>query len=425
MTRKTLAKLVAPLLAFSLVAAACGDDDDDGAASGRSDTTQPDGPDAEVVATETGAATLRAGLTDLLTEHVYLAALATGAALRGDTGGFEAFAAALNGPTDSNSADLSAAIGSAYGDDVGQAFDGLWRSEAHIPALVAYTQAVAADDQAGADQAVEDLLGYAETFGTTLNQVNGSLPADAVTEAVTMHITTLKDVVDAQHAGDQPAVYSSLREAYGHMAGMAEVLAGATAQQFPDQFDGDASSPAASLRAGLTSLLREHVFLAAHATGAALGGRAEQFEAAATALNGPSDSNTADIVAAVGSVYGDEVANAFDGLWRSEDHIPAVVAYTQALAAGDDAAAQAAVDDLLAYAQTFGTTMASVNPNLPADAVTEAIVGHATTLKAVIDAQAAGDVAATARLLREAVHHMSDTAAVLASATALQFPDQF
>ncbi|MGQ0831658.1 MAG: hypothetical protein ACT4OV_08260, partial [Microthrixaceae bacterium] len=352
MRRKTVAKLFTPLLALGLVAGACGSDDTGGAAPDK--TTVPSGDPATSI---TGASTLRAGLTGLLTEHVYLAALATGSALRGDTAGFEAYAAALNGPTESNTADLVDAITSVYGDEVGTAFDGLWRSDGHIPAVVAYTQAVAADDTVAADKAVADLLAYAKTFGTTLSSVNSNLPADAVEEGVTMHITTLKAVIDAQKAGDQPKVYASLREAYGHMGAFAEVLAGATAAKFPDKFDGDASSPAADLRAGMTSLLREHVFLAASATGAALGGRQPQFEAAAGALNGPTGSNTADLVDAITSVYGDEVGTAFDGLWRSDGHVPAVVAYTQAVAAGDTVAADKAVADLLAYAKTFGTTL--------------------------------------------------------------------
>ena len=167
------------------------------------------------------------------------------------------------------------------------------------------------------------------------------------------------------------------------------------------------------------------MFLAASATGGALGGRQPQFDAAAAALNGPTNSNTASLVDAVGSVYGDDVQTAFDGLWRSEGHIPAFVAYTQAIAAGDTAAAEQAVADLTAYATTFGTTLNSVNSNLPASDVEANITEHATTLIAVIDAQKAGDAVETARLLREAVAHMSMTADVLADATVMKFPNTF
>jgi hypothetical protein len=413
-------RLAAPLVVLALVGAACGSDDDANQAtgSGGNQSTEP-------VTAMTGAATLRAGLTGLLTEHVYLAALSTGSALRGDTKGFEAYAAALNGPTNSNTADLTAAITSAYGADVGRAFDGLWRSEGHIPAFVAYTQGVAAGDQAKADKAVADLTAYAKTVGTTLNQVNSNLDARAVEEMVKMHVVDLKAVVDAQKAGDQTTVYSSLRKAYGHMGEMVTVLADATAKKFPEKFPGDVASPASELRAGMTSLLREHVLLASSATGGALGGRQAQFQAAATALNGPTNSNTSDVVGAVRSVYGDEIGTAFDGLWRSENHIPAFVAYTQGVAANDKAKADKALADLLAYAKTFGTTMNSVNPNLSAVDVEEAIKSHGTTLKAVIDAQKASDAPTVATTLREAVHHMSGTADVLAEATVKQFPAKF
>ena len=117
---------------------------------------------------------------------------------------------------------------------------------------------------------------------------------------------------------------------------------------------------------------------------------------------------------------------AFDGLWRSEGHIPQFVAYTQASAADDEAGKAAALEALTAYAAEVGTTLNSVNENLPADAVTEAITMHATTLIAVIDAAAAGgDPAEVARLAREAVHHMSGTADVLAEATVKLMPEKF
>ena len=233
MKRKTATKLLAPLLALGLVAGACGSDD--ATSAGPEDSKAPIGA---VATSLTGASTLRAGLTGLLTEHVYLAALATGSALRGDNAGFEAYAAALNGPTDSNTADLVDAISSAYGDEVGTAFDGLWRSDDHIGAFVAYTQAVAVDDQAGADAAVENLLAYAKTFGTTLNSVNPNLPADAVEEAIVMHATTLIAVIDAQKAGDSTMTAELLRAAVRHMSDTADVLAEATVKNFPAKFEG-------------------------------------------------------------------------------------------------------------------------------------------------------------------------------------------
>ncbi|MEX2553138.1 MAG: hypothetical protein WD627_09095 [Actinomycetota bacterium] len=227
MANKKFARMLAMLLTLALFGAACGSSDGE---------PQEEVTEQAATSSATGAATLRAGLTQLLQEHVYLAALATGAALRGDNAGFTAHAAALNGPANSNSSDLVDAVRSAYGDEVGTAFDGLWRSEGHIPAVVAYTQAVAKGDKAGADRAVADLLAYAETFGTTMNSVNENLPEAAVTDGVKMHITTLKDVIDAQKAGDAAKAASALREAAHHMGEFAATLAEATVKKFPAKF---------------------------------------------------------------------------------------------------------------------------------------------------------------------------------------------
>jgi hypothetical protein len=424
MHRKALIRTAAPLVALALTAAACGSSSDSKSSDSGNKSSSTTMPASTVLASQTGAATLRAKLTSLLTEHVYLASEATGAALRGDMAGFDQWAGALNGQTDSNTADLTAAITSAYGQDVGTAFDGLWRSENHIPQFVAYTQAAAKGDDAGKQAAVDKLTAYAKTFGETLHSVNENLPADAVTQDITMHATTLIAVIDAQKSGDEAAVYATLEPAYAHMAGTAKVLAEATAKKFPEKFDGDAASPAADLRAGLTSLLEAHVWLAGDATGAALAGRQAQYDAAVAALNGQTNSNTSELVDAVGSIYGEDVKTAFDGLWRSENHIPQFVAYTQAAAKGDDAGKQAAVDKLTAYAKTFGETLNSVNANLPADAVADDITMHATTLIAVIDAQKAGS-ADVPKLTRAAVAHMEGTADVLAAATVKKYASKF
>lgn len=415
--KKRWMKLGGVVVAFALIGAACGSEGGGEQAVGSAR--------GEASGEKIEAADLRAGLTGLLTEHVYLAALATGSALRGDTAGFEAYAAALNGESDSNTAELVDAVSAIYGDETGSAFEGLWRSEGHIPAFVAYTQAVAADDSAAADKAVADLLAYAKTFGETMNSVNENLPAAAVEEGVKMHITSLKAVVDAQKAKEPAKTYPALRQAYHHMSDLATTLADATAKKFPDKVEGSATTAAADVQSLLTALLREHVLLASSATGAALRGDTAGFEAAAATLNGPADSNSASFVNAIGRVYGDEVRTAFDGLWRSEAHIPAFVAYTQAVAADDQAAKDKAVQDLTAYAKTFGETLNSVNENLPADVVTEEITMHATTLISVIEAQKAEDRTKEATDLREAVHHMSGTAKALTEATAAKFPEKF
>lgn len=180
-----------------------------------------------------------------------------------------------------------------------------------------------------------------------------------------------------------------------------------------------ASMSRSDLRATLNTLLQEHIFLAANATGAALGGRTPEFQAAAGALDG----NSQDIARAIGSVYGADAGTAFLNLWRR--HIGFVVDYTTGVAKNDKAAQDKAVGALVQYTQDFGAFLAGANPNLPKDAVAGLVKTHVLTLKDVIDAQATKDQVKAYAALRTAGMHMSMIANPLADAIAKQFPDKF
>ena len=180
-----------------------------------------------------------------------------------------------------------------------------------------------------------------------------------------------------------------------------------------------ASTSAAELKATLNTLLQEHVYLASAATGAALGGRQAEFQAAAGALDG----NSQDIAKAIGSVYGQDAGTAFLGLWRR--HIGFVVDYTTGLATKDQAKQTQAVNALIGYTQEFATFLAGANPNLPKDAVAALVKTHILTLKDVIDAQESMDPQKTWMALRMAGMHMSMIANPLADAIVKQFPGRF
>lgn len=176
---------------------------------------------------------------------------------------------------------------------------------------------------------------------------------------------------------------------------------------------------AAVLKARLNTLLQEHVYLAAAATGSALGGRDAEFKAAAGAL----DANSVDIAKAIGSVYGANAETAFLSLWRQ--HIGMVVDYTTGVATKDRAKSDKAVADLLQYSQSLAAFLAAANPNLPRAAVADLVKSHVVTLKAVVDAQAAKDPAKAYAALRDAAGHMHMIADPLADAIATQFPARF
>ncbi len=361
----------------------------------------------------TPAAGLRVGLNALLSEHVYLAAAATDAALAGRPPEFEAAAAAL----DANSVDVARAIGSVYGPDAEKAFLPLWRK--HIGMVVDYTVGVAAGDRARQDRAVDDLVGYTQDFGAFLSGANPNLPKSVVAGLVKHHVLTLKAVIDAQAAKDPDRAFTALRTAAAHMQMIADPLAGAIVRQFPDRIPGASDSPAAGLRTALNLALREHVYLAAAATRAALGGRDAEFEAVAGAL----DANSVAISKAIGSVYGPDAEKAFLPLWRR--HIGMVVDYTVGKATGDRAKQDRAVDELIGYTQDFGAFLAGANPNLPKAVVADLVKHHVVTLKDVIDAQAANDQPRAFRAERTGAGHMQMIADPLAEAIVQQLPDRF
>jgi hypothetical protein len=399
---------VAAVLTLGLIGAACGSPSEsaDGKVEDTTTTTIARGAD-------TTAAQLRSKLDALLEEHVYLASAATGAALGGRGDEFTAAAAALDG----NSNALTDNISAIFGADAGKAFDPLWKK--HIGFFVAYTQGLAAGDGGKAAQAVTDLTQYTKEFGAFINSALPALPADAVAATTATHVQTLKAVVDAQKAGNEAEAFTDQRAAAAHMKMVASTLSGAIAKANPDKIGGDPASKAADLVTTLNTTLREHVFLATAATGAALGGRNDEFTGAAAAL----DANSNAMTAAIASVYGPEAGKAFDPLWKK--HIAFLVDYTTALAGKQQAKADEAMGSLLQYTEDFGAFINTASPKLPKETVADLVKTHVFTLKDVIDAQAAKEYSQVYGRVRTAADHMAMMANGLATTIVAQFPTNF
>ena len=402
---------IAVVAAFGLAACGGGDDDDTGspAPAGQTGTAEmtDDMSEGSDLTVASPAADLRSTLDTLLGDHALLAMFATQKGYGGEAD-FEAIAAAL----DENSVELSEAIGSVYGDEAAQQFlDGpaLWRD--HIGFFVDYTVGLAKKDEQAQRMAVEDLTGYTGAFSGFLAEATG-LPQDALQDGLTEHITQLKGQIDAYAAKDYDESYALLREAYAHMYGTGDTLAGGIQEQSPDELPLEpATQESADLRISLDRLLGEHAILAMAATQKGLSG-APDFEAIAAAL----DENSVELSQAIGSVYGDEAAQQFlDGpaLWR--DHIGFFVDSTVGLAKKDKAAQREAVENLEGYTGAFSGFLADAT-GLPQDALQASITEHVMQLKGQIDAYAAGDYEEAYRLFRQAYEHMVMTGDTLAEA---------
>ncbi len=174
----------------------------------------------------------------------------------------------------------------------------------------------------------------------------------------------------------------------------------------------------ADLRVLLNGLEQEHVALASTATRAGFDGTAN-FGPAAASL----DSNSHDLAAAVGSVYGPEAETKFYEIWNS--HIGFFVDYTKAAKAGDTAGMEKAVQNLNGYVEQISDFLSKANPNLPKDAVASLVSEHVGLLKAAVDNYGAGDIAASYEKQREARVQIGKIADALSGAIVKQKPDSF
>jgi hypothetical protein len=180
----------------------------------------------ELGATDTKAADLRAGLTALLTQHVYAAGIAINTAVTKGGNLKDPMVTGAVSALDENSVALSKAIGAAY-PKAEAPFLASWRQ--HIGFFVDYTLGKATKDQAKADKAQKDLDGYRTGFGQLISSVVPELPADAVAEELKPHVASLSTAIDAVVAMD-PSAFAKLQTAAGHMPMTAATLSGGIAE---------------------------------------------------------------------------------------------------------------------------------------------------------------------------------------------------
>lgn len=366
-------------------------------------------------ATDTPASALRAQLTALLTDHVYLAGVAVNTGLASGFGSPAAKAAFVT--VARNSADLTGVVRSVYGAAAASEFLKLWQQ--HVLLFAGYARSKARGSAAAAQAAKRGLDGYRERFATFIAGHNPNLPKAVLASALEPQVAAVLSAIDAA-VERSPAVFARLENAAASVPQTALALAGGIVKQFPGKYAGAVDDGPATLRATLTTLLDNHVHLAgiAIATGIGSGFRSPAFKTAAGALDG----NSVALSKTFGSAYGGAAAKRFLELWRA--HIALFVDYAKAQKSRDRAGAQEALAKLDAYRQTFGEFISAANPNLTATAVARALEPHIATVTAAIRA-AVKQSPKTFDRLREAAMHMPATADVLAAGIAKQFPDRF
>jgi hypothetical protein len=126
------------------------------------------------------------------------------------------------------------------------------------------------------------------------------------------------------------------------------------------------------------------------------------------------------IADAVGGFYGADAGKQM--LTLLAGHWGGVKAMTDAVHAGDDAARDKAMGDLVANGSAISTFLAGANPNLPADAVRGLLTTHVGHHSAQIGEIMQGDMKAEAATWAAMRTHMDALADALSGAIAKQFP---
>ncbi|ART75377.1 copper amine oxidase [Sutcliffiella horikoshii] len=187
----------------------------------------------ENTSVDTPAADLRADLNHLFAEHAALAVLAMQKGIDG-AGDFENAAGALN----ENTADLSVAVGSVYGEEGGAAFEEIWSS--HIGYFVDYVVATGEENEEGREVAIAELEEYKVEQAAFLDTATeGRLKAADLEEGLQMHIDELLLAFNSYNEANYETTYNTIRESYAHMFGVGEMMSGAIVDQFPENFEKD------------------------------------------------------------------------------------------------------------------------------------------------------------------------------------------
>ncbi len=183
---------------------------------------------------------------------------------------------------------------------------------------------------------------------------------------------------------------------------------------------GVTASKAADLRTRFNYLLGEHLILASKATGAALGGRNDEFAAYAGQLN----QNGTDLGAMVGAAYGAPAQDKFNSIWSA--HNGFFVDYTTGVATNDKAMKDKAVQDLTTvYVPQFSDFLAGAT-GLPKETIAGLTTEHVLTTKQIVDDQGAKNWTAVYADIRKAYAHMqmigNPVSEAIAKKNAAKFP---
>jgi hypothetical protein len=164
---------------------------------------------------------LRSAFAMLLGEHMELIIDAQRATFAGAPE-FQAAAAQVN----ANTATLTKAMAGIVGPQKAAEFEAAWAN--HVEGLLAYSTAVAGNDEAAKETAAQNLSGFGARLALYFSDiVRNELPVEALTDVLGVHDKHLIDQVNAYAADDYAKAEKLQLEGYQQMLGVASTLVSA------------------------------------------------------------------------------------------------------------------------------------------------------------------------------------------------------
>jgi hypothetical protein len=357
--------------------------------------------------TGTPAGNLRIALDQLLGEHAMILELRMQALFDGHTKLYDAFTQVMN----QNTASLTAAITSIYGQAAGREFEDLWDKHMYFFNYVA--------DVKAADQAQATLTRYKNQFSAFMAKANPHLSERVLSTVLQDHINQITAAFNAYASGNYAVSYHQLVDAESLMYTAGDYLATGIAAQFPQKFaDTSPNTPAGNLRAALDQLLAVHAIILELRMQAQYSGN----QPASMALMNVMNQNTAGLTKAIQSVYGIKAARQFEALWNQHRYF---FTYVEDVKLGDMSGARAAQATLTRYKDQFSAFMAKANPHLSEAVLSRVLQTHINQITTAFDEDIKGQAGASVATTIQADNLMYAAGEYLASGIVAQFPGKF
>ncbi len=168
------------------------------------------------------SADLRLNLTKLMIEHAVMASLDLQNLYDGkDT-------SPTQNILDNNTNALSAIIAQVYGNDIGSQFNSLWTQ--HLQDYEQYTVSLKNNDEAGMQQAQENLSNVSQQLGQLLASNNNAVNAGDITNMMNEHVSITLNMIQAYSQQDLAGVVNLMKQGTDQAQAFADNLASVLSQ---------------------------------------------------------------------------------------------------------------------------------------------------------------------------------------------------